>query len=211
MHAELEGGPCQMGKTTYSNKRSATRKKIDSVYIEHFKSADGADLTVKEICEKAHINRSTFYTYYKDTYDMRNQIEDRLVNQFEKWMAPVVAQHIDDPSMLLLAIMDFNRENGYLPLILIAAGNSSFVYKVSNVAAEILIGTRALTDNNREKITTLFTYHIAGISMVMCQIMENSIMSDGSCEIYENVMEKLAEHLLPVVKNGLLPTLKGIC
>lgn len=200
-----------MGKTTYSNKRSATRKKIDSVYIEHFKSADGADLTVKEICEKAHINRSTFYTYYKDTYDMRNQIEDRLVNQFEKWMAPVVAQHIDDPSMLLLAIMDFNRENGYLPLLLIAAGSSSFVYRVSNAAAGILIDTRSLTDDSREKITMLFTYHIAGISMAMRQIMENSVMSDENGETYENIVQKLAEYLLPVVKNGLLPTLKDIC
>ena len=199
-----------MQKTTYSNKRSATRKKIDSVYIEHFKSTDGADLTVKEICEKAHINRSTFYTYYKDADDMRDQIEDRLLNQFEKLMAPVAAQHLDDPNMLLLAIMDFNRENGYLPLLLIAAGSSSFVYRVSNAAADILIETRSLTDDSREKIIMLFTYHIAGISMAMRQIMENSVMSDENGETYENIVQKLAEYLLPVVKNGLLPTLKDI-
>lgn len=200
-----------MQKTTYSNKRSATRKKIDSVYIEHFKSTDGADLTVKEICEKAHINRSTFYTYYKDADDMRDQIEDRLLNQFEKLMAPVAAQHLDDPNMLLLAIMDFNRENGYLPLLLIAAGSSSFVYRVSNAAADILIETRSLTDDSREKIIMLFTYHIAGISMAMRQIMENNGMSDENGEGYENTVKKLVEHLLPVVKNGLLPTLKDIC
>lgn len=200
-----------MEKTTYSNKRRATRKKIDSVYIEHFKSTDGADLTVKEICEKAHINRSTFYTYYKDADDMRDQIEDRLLNQFERRMAPVTAQHLDDPNMLLIAIMDFNRENGYLPLLLIASGNSSFVYRVSNAAAGILIDTRSLTDDSREKITMLFTYHIAGISMAMRQIMENSVMSDENGETYENIVQKLAEYLLPVVKNGLLPILKDIC
>ena len=53
----------QMGKTTYSNKRSTTRKKIDNVYIEHVRSAKSTALTVKELCEKAKINRSTFYTY----------------------------------------------------------------------------------------------------------------------------------------------------
>ena len=200
-----------MGKTTYSNKRSATRKKIDRVYIEHLKSTNGTVLTVKEICEKAHINRSTFYTYYKDADDMRNQIEDRLVNQFEKRMAPVAARHIDDPNMLLLAIMDFNRENEYLPLLLIAAGNSSFVYRICNAAAEILINTRSLTDDNREKITMMFTYHISGISMTMRQIMGNSILSDETDEDYENMIQKLAEYFLPVVKNGLLPTLKEIC
>ena len=50
-----------MKKTTYSNKRNATRKKIDRVFIENFRLPGSADLTVKEICERAGINRSTFY------------------------------------------------------------------------------------------------------------------------------------------------------
>ena len=50
-----------MIKTTYSNKRNATRNTIDSVFIENFRSSGVSDLTVKEICERAGINRSTFY------------------------------------------------------------------------------------------------------------------------------------------------------
>ncbi|MBQ3321499.1 MAG: TetR/AcrR family transcriptional regulator [Firmicutes bacterium] len=200
-----------MQKTTYSNKRSATRKKIDRVFIEHFRSTNGTDLTVKEICEKADINRSTFYTYYKDTDDMRNQIEDRLVRQFEQRMTPVGAQYLDDPDKLLFTIMEFNRENDFLPLLLIAAGSGSFVHRISDTVAEILIKARGLADDDRDKITMLFTYHIAGISMVIRQIMGRSIMSDDRGEAYENTLKKLVEYLLPVVKNGLLPTLKDIC
>lgn len=37
------------------------------------------EITIKMICEEAHINRSTFYTYYLDKYDLLdNMIEEHL-------------------------------------------------------------------------------------------------------------------------------------
>lgn len=57
-----------MKKTTYSNKRNATRKKIDRVFIENFRLPGSADL------------------------------------------------YLDDPDVVIGEIMEFNRENGYLPM-----------------------------------------------------------------------------------------------
>lgn len=34
------------------------------------------DITVKELTEDADVNRGTFYSHYKDIYDLRDQIED---------------------------------------------------------------------------------------------------------------------------------------
>jgi AcrR family transcriptional regulator len=36
------------------------------------------DISVKEICESAGLSRSTFYTYYKDQYDLLGQMEEEL-------------------------------------------------------------------------------------------------------------------------------------
>ena len=196
-----------MGKTTYSKKRNATRKKIENVFIENFRSSGDAELTVKEICERAGINRSTFYVYYRDTADLREQIENSLIGQFEERMTSVFHQHFDDPDMIIFEIMEFNRENGHLPLLLISAGSSSFVYRISKAATKIITGTQALADNERDKITILFTYHFAGISMVMRQMMENNPPSDES---YESMTQKVIELILPVVKNGLLPTITDL-
>lgn len=33
-------------------------------------------ITIKEICESAHVNRSTFYHYFKDEYDLLNTLEE---------------------------------------------------------------------------------------------------------------------------------------
>ena len=66
-----------MKKTTYSNKRNATRKKIDCVFIENFRLPGSADL------------------------------------------------YLDDPDVVIGEIMEFNRENGYLPMLLLSASNNS--------------------------------------------------------------------------------------
>ena len=196
-----------MGKATYSNKRQATRNKIDTVFIENIRSTGGTDLTVKQICEKAGINRSTFYTYYKDTIDVREQIEGRLIGQFEKRIAPKLDQLLVNPNMILLEIMEYNREFKYLPLLLISSGSSSFVYRLSRSAVDMVTSGHMLTDDVREKITMLLAYHFAGISMTLRQIRDYSNPSD---EDYENTVQKTIELLLPVVKNGLLPTIKEL-
>lgn len=42
------------------------------------------EITVKELTEKADVNRSTFYFYYKDINDMLMQIQDGIFEVFEK-------------------------------------------------------------------------------------------------------------------------------
>ena len=42
------------------------------------------DITVKELCESVDINRGTFYLHYKDIYDMLEQTEQGLLEQFEQ-------------------------------------------------------------------------------------------------------------------------------
>lgn len=36
-------------------------------------------ITVKELCEKAKINKSTFYSHYNDIYDLSDQLEREVV------------------------------------------------------------------------------------------------------------------------------------
>lgn len=207
MPARFNRGTILMEKTIYSKKRNATRQKIDDVFIESFRSSGSAELTVKEICEKAGINRSTFYVYYKDTDDMREQIESRLITQFEKAVAPVIDLDFDNSAGVTMAVMEFNRENSYLPMLLISAGSISFVYKISNAVTKMIADPNDLTEDDRERITMLFTYHFAGMSMVMRQMKENRASSDAN---YEHMAQKLVELILPVVKNGILPAIKEL-
>ncbi len=42
------------------------------------------NITIKELCERAGINRGTFYSHYTDIYDLRDNIEDEMTREFQK-------------------------------------------------------------------------------------------------------------------------------
>ena len=65
-------------KITHGQKK--TRDLISEVFIELMKKKGFAKVTVREIIEHAGINRSTFYAYYLDKYDVLDKVEDRLLS-----------------------------------------------------------------------------------------------------------------------------------
>ena len=38
-----------------------------------------SSITIKELCQKADINRSTFYSHYRDQFDLLQHIEDEIL------------------------------------------------------------------------------------------------------------------------------------
>lgn len=59
-----------------------TQKVIRETFFELLKETPLNKITVKAICEKANINRTTFYRYYKDPFDLMERIEDELLAAF---------------------------------------------------------------------------------------------------------------------------------
>lgn len=71
-----------------------TKKMIFEAFLNILKNKPIAKTTVKEICAFAGINRTTFYKYYKDTYDLLEQIEDELIDNLQANL-----EHIDKSSL----------------------------------------------------------------------------------------------------------------
>jgi len=60
-----------------------TRQIIQHVFIDLLKQKPLGKITVKEICDKAEINRSTFYKHYEDVYHLMHKLEESALNQLE--------------------------------------------------------------------------------------------------------------------------------
>ena len=52
-----------------------TKKAICDVFCELTKDKKLNEITIKELCAKADINKSTFYLHYRDIYDLAEMIE----------------------------------------------------------------------------------------------------------------------------------------
>ena len=56
-----------------------TRQNIKTAFLELRKHKPLEKITVKELAELAYINKATFYTHYKDIYDLADQLEDEFI------------------------------------------------------------------------------------------------------------------------------------
>lgn len=62
-----------------SRRVKVTKKMIKDAMLELLSKKNINRISIKELCELADINRSTFYSYYDDIYSLLNEIEDELI------------------------------------------------------------------------------------------------------------------------------------
>lgn len=68
------------------SKYFATAARMDEAFLELIEKKDFAYITVKEICEKAGVNRSTFYLHYETVGDLLAESAQHIIDQFMEFM-----------------------------------------------------------------------------------------------------------------------------
>lgn len=58
-----------------------TKRSIAAAFLELRARKPIEKITVKELCARAQINKSTFYTHYRDIYDLSEALETQLAQQ----------------------------------------------------------------------------------------------------------------------------------
>lgn len=89
-------------------------------------------ITIKDICENADINRSTFYAYYADQYDLLQQIEDEIFDETQKNLQYTSTSLGPDQTILMLeGMMNFILKNAEVcKLLLGERGDFEFQKKL---------------------------------------------------------------------------------
>jgi AcrR family transcriptional regulator len=72
-----------MKEMKMDRKTRYTRKALAESLIELMKDKPFTKITIRELCEKADVNRTTFYAHYRDQYDLLKQIEEETLSYIE--------------------------------------------------------------------------------------------------------------------------------
>ena len=67
--------------TKNNQRRRETIDSIDAAFVSLLKEKELKDISVSELCEKAEINRSTFYENYEDVFALANTCSEKIENQ----------------------------------------------------------------------------------------------------------------------------------
>lgn len=115
-----------------------TRRMIRQCLTELLKEKRIQDITVREISEKADINRGTFYLHYRDVFDLMEQIETELLDELEEVLrrhqTPVLLSNL---SIVFTEVFQLVQENSDMVAILLGEnGDINFVNRLKNIVRE---------------------------------------------------------------------------
>ena len=150
-----------------------TKLMIRKSYAELLKEKGDKKITVKDLCEKADINRGTFYSHYKDVDELQNQ----LVNQFTSLLEETFVEFLSTVDIENLTTKDFIKgllksiyTNKDLCEILIYSGNNqSLIKEILDMAKNLVNNfyTKLFKDKSIEEINFWYNFVAGGEMFVI--------------------------------------------
>lgn len=146
-------------------------------------------ITIKDLTEKADINRATFYLHYKDKYDLLEQYQNDILKEiqtiiesvfktFENQLIPINDANTITP--FLTCIYECFKENAdFMEVILGNNGDLNFQIKFKNLIENLIV--KISIDTNDSKCCIPIKYLIETAASIHIGIIHKWI-SDGMIE-----------------------------
>ncbi|WP_349774385.1 TetR-like C-terminal domain-containing protein [Oceanobacillus luteolus] len=130
-------------------RKKYTRMVLKDSLLKLLKQKTFSSITVKEICELADINRSTFYAHYQDPFQLLETIEDEIIADMRKYLHTYNLQEKEDAlRMTEKLIQYFSAKHEELQILLNKSGELSFERKVRHVAEQFMMNKMTSEEKN---------------------------------------------------------------
>lgn len=108
-----------MGEQTETRRTRMTKRLLKDSLVELMKEKPVRNITIKEICERADVNRSTFYRHYDTQFDLYNDIFEDITGDVMTILSNTSQAEIMSPK-LLTELLQYALDNRDLILILLS-------------------------------------------------------------------------------------------
>ena len=125
---------------TRPNQTEDTKETIKSAFFKIYKEKNISRITVNDIVTAAGYNRSTFYRYFTDVYDVLEQIEKEILDQFDMRFDQLTrcARRMDMKEIIKYTLAPCKVYNKYLAVLLGANGDPTFQAELKEKAKNVL-------------------------------------------------------------------------
>lgn len=170
-----------------------TRANIAQAFWELYLDKPIEKITIREITDRAGYNRATFYLYYRDVYDLFEQLEEHVLSQISQL---VNDRLLTDDTLDLSQHMGFifelaQRFNQYMSRLL--ATDPSFLRRLKDIIAPLLdrfiLPARNLTDAESVIVREFYTSGVLSAISTWMNAGDDRVPVDRLVElIVETVM-----------------------
>lgn len=172
-----------------------TKMVLKESFIKLLSKKDITQITIKEICEDADINRATFYAHYNDQYDLMRKIENELLENISAYISEYARKdnHFNDVE-LIEKIFEYIKENAQLcKLLLSKKGDLDFQKRVMMLVYDKnLINLTNEGIFSKEYAEYIYSYTITGCVGIIQKWLEDGM--DKSTRFMAEMIIKLTTY-----------------
>ncbi|MFJ7953174.1 TetR/AcrR family transcriptional regulator [Lysinibacillus sp. NPDC096418] len=168
-----------------TDRRIVRTKKVIREALTDLIEEKGFELiTVRDLTEKADINRGTFYLHYQDKYDLLKKSEDELIEGLKDFIHEINPSIIlqsnlqNEPLPFLVKLFGYIEENArFMKLILGPNGNPSFQDRIKQFMRANFI-EKIMKDLNKEELLVPMEYLMSYVTAAHLGVIQQWLASD---------------------------------
>lgn len=167
-----------------------TKKQLEEALLQLLKTKSIHDISVSELSAAADITRATFYTHYRDPYDMLQQLQGLLLEDILQLIHDTTGR---DPKLFFLQLFTYlSAEVEHPELLFLSCDHgSAFEWFGNTILENYMLQWISTTEADRRDYEYYRSYTIFG-----CIAVIRRWLSTGCVETPEE-MSELAIQLLP--------------
>lgn len=168
-----------------------SKKSIKSALIDLLAEKDISQITIKELAEKADVNRNTFYGHYDTTYDVISDIENDIVADINGIISG--NDYIDknfNPSVIFEKITVLINDNyDFYSQLNTSIGTASLHNKIKNILRDKILEILSTTiGKNKNNLSLVVEFACSGT----ISVYQNWLNSAGTLSI-ENISNEISK------------------
>ena len=149
---------------------------IKAAMLELMQTTPFEKITVKSVCQRAGVNRGTFYAHYEDMNGMINHLEEYLtedmLRSIEEW------NRQGENGSIFLPYLRYIREHRYVYRVILSNRKTLPLQKSFQPLLKQLLTQCETAEITEEEITYYNIYFQAGVIMVLRHWIETNCKTD---------------------------------
>lgn len=155
-----------MKKAKDDQRTRMTRRLLQGALVDLMREKPIRDVTVKELCQRADVNRSTFYLHYQDIYSLMEELEGEISHELTAALSqmPQAADQDAFSSFYTAIFALFARHAELCEILLGENGDKAFVEQVFAMGREKCVSEwgRAYPKAPKTRVEMYYTFLSSG-------------------------------------------------
>nr|WP_246943618.1 TetR/AcrR family transcriptional regulator [Bacillus pinisoli] len=181
-------------------RKKYTQMVLKDSLIQLLKDKPISSITIKEICERADINRSTFYSHYANQYDLLGSIEDEFLEDMLATLSQFNFSKEEEVLQMTEKVLDYIASKRDLCQTLLSENSDiHFQQKGMKVMKELIYKNwMTISPVDQETFEYLSIFVVSGCIHVIKSWLENGLdkSSREMAEIINNLTNKGISHIV---------------